>query len=64
MILGDILTLLGATLYAISNVGAEKFVKEKNQFEYLAMIGIWGFLVSGIQMYGYTNKSGLTDSGQ
>lgn len=51
MILGDFLTLLGATLYAVSNVGAEKFVKEKNQFEYLAMIGFWGTIISGIQMY-------------
>lgn len=50
-VLGDLLCLLGATLYAVSNVGQEAMVKHigKDRVEYLAMLGCFGTLVCGVQ---------------
>jgi solute carrier family 35, member F1/2 len=49
-VLGDVLVLLGTVLYAISNIGQERFVKAFDWMELLSMYGLCGALVSGIQM--------------
>jgi len=49
-ILGDLLCFLSSVLYAVSNVASEKFVKEYSKLEYLSMIGIFGSVISIIQM--------------
>ncbi|CAK9209372.1 unnamed protein product [Sphagnum troendelagicum] len=52
IILGDILVLLAATLYAIMNVSEEFVVKSTgDQVEYLAYIGFFGALISVGQIY-------------
>ncbi|XP_074657554.1 solute carrier family 35 member F2-like [Tubulanus polymorphus] len=50
MVLGDLLCLGGALLYGISNVGEEFVVKSFNQVEFLAFIGFFGSIISGIQV--------------
>jgi solute carrier family 35, member F1/2 len=47
--LGDVLCLLGAFLYGVSNVAQEGTVKAFNLSEFLAMIGLFGTVFSGIQ---------------
>ncbi|CAI4229904.1 unnamed protein product [Auanema sp. JU1783] len=49
-LLGDGLCLGGALLYAVSNVCQEFLVKQYNRVEYLGMIGLFGSLISGIQL--------------
>lgn len=49
-LLGDLLCLLGAVLYAVSNVSQEYLVKQHDRVEFLAMIGACGTLVAGVQM--------------
>eukprot|EP01125_Pyxidicula_operculata_P007739 TRINITY_DN2619_c0_g1_i6.p1 TRINITY_DN2619_c0_g1~~TRINITY_DN2619_c0_g1_i6.p1 ORF type:complete len:327 (+),score=11.59 TRINITY_DN2619_c0_g1_i6:183-1163(+) len=49
-LLGDMLCLAGAFLYALSNVGAEAFSKTYSNVEYLAMVGFWGSIISAIQV--------------
>jgi len=49
-VLGDILCIAGSVLYAISNVGAEAFVKKYDRVEYLSMIGFFAFWISAIQV--------------
>jgi solute carrier family 35, member F1/2 len=44
------LVLIGAVFYAISNIGQERMVKSFDRIEYLMMIGIWGSIISGVQM--------------
>jgi solute carrier family 35 protein F1/2 len=52
IILGDILVLLSATLYAIMHVSEEFVVKSTgDQVEYLAHIGFFGALISVGQIY-------------
>jgi solute carrier family 35 protein F1/2 len=48
-LLGDLICLAASVLYAVSNVFQEKFVKQYNREEYLGMLGLWGFLINGIQ---------------
>lgn len=45
-LLGDILTLCGASLYSISNVGQEYFVKSYDRYEYLGFMGFFGAIIS------------------
>ncbi|PWA87761.1 solute carrier family 35 member SLC35F1/F2/F6 [Artemisia annua] len=45
---GDLLVIAGATLYAISNVSEEFFVKKADQVELLAMLGLFGAIVSAL----------------
>ncbi|XP_062198892.1 uncharacterized protein LOC133901562 [Phragmites australis] len=47
---GDFLVIGGSTLYAISNVTEEYFVKESNRVEVMAMLGVFGAIISGIQI--------------
>lgn len=45
-LLGDALVIAGTFFFAISNVGEEFCVKKKDQVEVVAMIGVFGMLVS------------------
>ena len=49
-VLGDCLVLIGCVFYGISNVGQEHLVKNYDRFEYLGMVGLFGAIVSAIQM--------------
>ena len=49
-IFGDILCLIGAFLYGVSNTGQEISVKKWSQTEFLAMIGLFGAPISFIQL--------------
>ncbi|XP_005103102.1 solute carrier family 35 member F2 [Aplysia californica] len=48
--LGDVLVILGAALYGISNVAQEFVVKSYNKSEFLGMLGMFSTLVAGIQV--------------
>ncbi|KAM3935303.1 solute carrier family 35 member F2 [Leptodactylus fuscus] len=50
MLIGDVLVILGACLYAISNVSEEYVVKNLTREEFLGMLGLFGTFISGIQM--------------
>eukprot|EP01132_Coremiostelium_polycephalum_P002494 gene2494-3086_t len=49
-LLGDLLAILSSVLYAISNVGQEATVKKYDRTTYLAMIGLYGSIVSSVQL--------------
>ncbi|CAI5440220.1 unnamed protein product [Caenorhabditis angaria] len=49
-VLGDFLCLAAAVLYAICNVAEEFLVKQYSRTEYLGMLGLFGCIVSGIQL--------------
>ncbi|KAK4582866.1 hypothetical protein RGQ29_025868 [Quercus rubra] len=49
-LLGDVLVIAGTVFYAMSNVGEEFCVKKKNRIEVAAMIGVYGFLVSAVEI--------------
>ncbi|KAK4582861.1 hypothetical protein RGQ29_025866 [Quercus rubra] len=49
-LLGDVLVIAGTIFYAMSNVGEEFCVKKKNRIEVVAMIGVYGFLVSAVEI--------------
>uniref|UniRef100_A0A453LAM5 Solute carrier family 35 member F1 n=1 Tax=Aegilops tauschii subsp. strangulata TaxID=200361 RepID=A0A453LAM5_AEGTS len=53
---GDMLVIAGATLYAVSNVTEEYIVKKSSRIEVMAMLGVFGAIISGIQIptYGTT----------
>ncbi len=48
---GDLLCLSGAALYALNNVFFEKLCKNYSRVEYLAFIGMFGTLISIVQIY-------------
>ena len=48
--LGDLLCLAGAVLYGISNVCQEYLVCHFGSLQYLAAVGLFGSIVSGIQL--------------
>ncbi|KAF3840648.1 hypothetical protein F7725_006510, partial [Dissostichus mawsoni] len=50
VVLGDGLVLLSAVLYAISNVCQEQTVKNLSRIEFLGMMGLFGTLISGVQL--------------
>ncbi|XP_026860850.2 solute carrier family 35 member F2 isoform X1 [Electrophorus electricus] len=50
VLLGDGLVLISAALYAVSNVCQEYTVKNLSRVEFLGMIGLFGTLISGVQM--------------
>ncbi|KAI5387261.1 hypothetical protein KIW84_073416 [Lathyrus oleraceus] len=50
IILGDVLVIVGTVFYAISNVGEEFCVKKKDRVEVVAMIGVYGFLVTAVEV--------------
>lgn len=47
---GDLLVFAGATLYAVSNVTEEYIVKEGSRVELMAMLGVFGAVISAIQI--------------
>lgn len=49
-VIGDILCLSGAVLYASSNVLQEKLVKYNDRFEFLGHLGCFGLVIAGVQM--------------
>ncbi|TNN77757.1 Solute carrier family 35 member F2 [Liparis tanakae] len=50
ILLGDGLVLLGASLYAVSNVCQEYTVKNLSRVEFLGMVGLFGTVISTVQM--------------
>uniref|UniRef100_A0A673B859 Info solute carrier family 35 member F2, like n=1 Tax=Sphaeramia orbicularis TaxID=375764 RepID=A0A673B859_9TELE len=50
ILLGDGLVLLSATLYAVSNVCQEYTVKNLSRVEFLGMVGLFGSIISTVQM--------------
>ncbi|KAJ8347815.1 hypothetical protein SKAU_G00264040 [Synaphobranchus kaupii] len=50
VLLGDGLVLISAALYAVSNVCQEYTVKNLSRTEFLGMVGLFGTLISGIQL--------------
>lgn len=50
VLLGDGLVLLSAALYAVSNVCQEYTVKNLSRVEFLGMMGLFGTLISGVQL--------------
>ncbi|XP_059389038.1 solute carrier family 35 member F2-like [Carassius carassius] len=50
ILLGDGLVLVSATLYAISNVCQEYTVKNLSRVEFLGMVGLFGSIISAIQL--------------
>jgi len=59
-ILGDILVMIGASLYGISNIGQEYMVKERDRVEFLFFLGLFGSAVGGVQM-GIFEHEGIRD---
>ncbi|GMY25176.1 solute carrier family 35 member F2-like [Fagus crenata] len=49
-LLGDVLVVAGTVFYAMSNVGEEFCVKKKDRIEVVSMIGVYGFLVSVVEI--------------
>ncbi|XP_032646593.1 solute carrier family 35 member F2 isoform X3 [Chelonoidis abingdonii] len=50
VVVGDVLVLLGASLYAVSNVSEEYIVKNLSRVEFLGMVGLFGTFISGLQL--------------
>ncbi|TDH15356.1 hypothetical protein EPR50_G00030760 [Perca flavescens] len=50
ILLGDCLVLLSASLYAVSNVCQEYTVKNLSRVEFLGMVGLFGTIISTVQM--------------
>ncbi|XP_029374620.1 solute carrier family 35 member F2-like [Echeneis naucrates] len=50
VVLGDGLVLLSAVLYAVSNTCQEYTVKNLSRIEFLGMMGLFGTVISGIQL--------------
>ncbi|KAG5530939.1 hypothetical protein RHGRI_025774 [Rhododendron griersonianum] len=50
---GDLLVIAGSTLYAISNVSEEFFVKSADRVELMAMLGYFGAIISACQINPY-----------
>ncbi|KAM4727448.1 solute carrier family 35 member F2 isoform 2-T2 [Anableps anableps] len=50
VVLGDGLVLLSSVLYAVSNLCQEHTVKNLSRVEFLGMMGLFGTLISGVQM--------------
>ncbi|XP_047247548.1 solute carrier family 35 member F2-like [Girardinichthys multiradiatus] len=50
ILLGDGLVLLSAALYGVSNVSQEYTVKNLSRVEFLGMIGLFGSIISTVQM--------------
>lgn len=48
-VLGDILMLIGATGYGLSNALEERFVRERPLYEVIGQIGFWGCIINAIQ---------------
>ncbi|XWS66701.1 hypothetical protein CRYUN_Cryun05aG0223500 [Craigia yunnanensis] len=49
-LLGDTLVIAGTLFFSMSNVGEEFCVKKKDRVEVVSMIGLFGMLVSGVEL--------------
>ncbi|KVI07900.1 Protein of unknown function DUF914, eukaryotic [Cynara cardunculus var. scolymus] len=58
-ILGDVLVIAGTCFFALSNVGEEFCVEKVGQIEVIAMFGLFGMLLSVVEMYPFLFKVGL-----
>ncbi|OVA11387.1 Solute carrier family 35 member SLC35F1/F2/F6 [Macleaya cordata] len=47
---GDLLVIAGATLYAVTNTSEEFLVKNADRVEVMAMLGLFGAIISGCQI--------------
>ncbi|OEL18213.1 Solute carrier family 35 member F1 [Dichanthelium oligosanthes] len=56
-LLGDALVIAGTVGFAFSNVGEEYCVKKKDRVEVVAMLGLFGLLVSIVQILIFERKS-------
>lgn len=50
ILMGDCLVLISAALYAVSNVCQEYTVKNLSRVEFLGMVGLFGTIISSVQM--------------
>ncbi|KAE8668426.1 Solute carrier family 35 member F2 isoform 3 [Hibiscus syriacus] len=50
-LLGDTLVIAVTLFFSMSNVGEEFCVKKKDRVEVVSMIGLYGLLVSGVELY-------------
>jgi len=53
---GDALALIGGVIYGLNDVIAEKFVKDFDRLEYLGYLGLFGFLLSAVQVYAFERE--------
>ncbi|XP_021289465.1 solute carrier family 35 member F1-like isoform X1 [Herrania umbratica] len=56
-LLGDALVISGTLFFAMSNVGEEFCVKKKDRVEVISMLGLFGMLVSGVELSIFELKS-------
>ncbi|XP_071723140.1 uncharacterized protein [Rutidosis leptorrhynchoides] len=49
-VIGDVLVIAGTVFFAMSNVGEEFCCKKKDRVEVVTMIGVFGFIVSAVQL--------------
>ncbi|KAF3332075.1 solute carrier family 35 member F1-like protein [Carex littledalei] len=56
-LLGDALVIAGTLCYALSNVTEEYCVKKKDRVEVVAMLGVFGVLISVLQISFFEKKS-------
>ncbi|XP_066366421.1 uncharacterized protein [Miscanthus floridulus] len=55
-LLGDVLVIAGTVGFAFSNVGEEYCVKKKDRVEVVAMLGLFGLLISIVQILIFERK--------
>ncbi|KNC87070.1 hypothetical protein SARC_00814 [Sphaeroforma arctica JP610] len=46
---GGLLCIVGASLYSVTNVCQEHFVRSESSIQYLALLGVGGAIISGLQ---------------
>ena len=50
LVLGDLMCMGGAFLYGLSNMAEEFVVKTIDCVEFLAMVGLFGSVINGVQL--------------
>ncbi|KAL1933240.1 hypothetical protein VTP01DRAFT_7330 [Rhizomucor pusillus] len=55
--IGDVICLLSATLYAVSNVTEEYLVKRCTTAEFLSRAGFWGSIICGVQAFAFEHHA-------
>jgi len=53
---GDAFMIAGATLYGFTNATEEFFVRKRPLYEVVGQLGMWGFVISGIQASALEHK--------
>jgi solute carrier family 35 protein F1/2 len=56
-LLGDALVIAGTVCYAFTNIGQEYCVKKNDRVELVAMLGLCGVLVTGVQIFLFERKN-------